>query len=1524
MYDVDHHRLDGYCLLYSVNNTAVSPDTFIYQLISYCLRPVEQSLINLHPVVTFDSNFTFSTLREKNISSEQLLSWSASIDLAEHYQAFLNDISPSSLTFKKEDLFYSCLWPWFGPFCQFSFDPPDNISFDTMVARNFPPENIIVKDDRITCYKHLDCDTSLQCLDWREICNGKIDCVDGSDELNCWQLEINECAENEYRCHNGQCIPAEFFHDIPSNPDCLDRTDERFLALSSPGCFKDPSFRCEEHSCRPGYAEFPCGDGGCIVEKTNRCRNKRGEMISSDDLCSKTMECITNTKSFIDNAVREVCATKICPGLICPKSNCPSLYQFPSYPILFGNVWFIHENKDRQLNMFPVVQLPKYMCYDDQRFISQCFPFAIRINDSACYNFDKLGLPTVMIYNDLILEVQKLFRPCIIVSNETQYCNHSTIYQCQNSTRCISKHRLVDSIQDCPFNDDEMFNQSCSLNDAHRRFTCRIHKNKVCLAPLTILDTIWDCDDRSDEFDTTTSRHYNENFDFERLCDNRSDAIPVSIDGLDETDENECQHWPCNNTYTRCDGFWSCKDGADEVNCPPSTCLEFEHSCVFPSNASTVSCLPIARAGDGIVDCLGELDERHSPIKNSAGGLEKTQNPFFCGNKTYKVGFGHNVLCDNQKHCPFGDDEVFCEKYLSPTKLLCNREISARNKVENYFCDVIMTKNRRKPSLKLRHMPVFPLQLMTYETTSITLSSTYRTIQLGQSIPISNIRYPDSWRCNRGLAILIRLNKTMNVPRCLCPPSYYGDKCEYQNQRVSLTLQIRMTSDWRIPFTFILSLVDNERNIESKDYIEYWAIRDCDTKFDVYLLYSSRPKNPSKNFSVVIDAFNKLTLKYRASWIFPIQFPFLPVHRLAVRLIVPTSTIGPHESCTPSCIHGHCSTYVNNRSSTFCRCQSGWTGLQCNIQYTCDCASDSLCVDNSTCVCPTNRFGPRCYLLQSTCHSGFCKNDGRCVSNDIRHAHLQQRKAVCSCSEEFSGDYCERRNIRIDISFDKRLTIPQLITVHFITSQPDTKQIQMSTMKRIPFNQDEIKIYSSLAFNIAFAAIFNEYYLIALREQNIVVNISTQIIPSNRCPFVRELFNETLRNFSLLRLVKYYHIPCQERSELVCFYDKSRFCLCDLTKQANCFKFNHYENYSCRGYNLCENGGQCVEDNERCPTLSICVCPECYYGSKCQFNTYGSILSLDVILGNQIRLNTVIHNQPTVVKVVIVFTVLTLVFSLLNSFFSLSTFKMKKTRDVGCGYYLFIISITSIITVCLLTIKVAFLLATQIGSLTNRSFLYTQCVSVDFFLRVALSTGDWLSACIGIERATSISKGINFNKRKSRNCAKWIVLIVVLFTGCTHIHDPIHRRLIDDEGQRTWCLAKYSPSLQAYDRIVNAVHLTIPVVFNFISALIIIVLGAYIRSKTQKNQSLKQLLFEQIQLHKHLLISQYILLLLGLPRLIFSFLSACMKSIRNPWLYLIGYFISFIPQISTFVVFVLPSKVYMRELHESLRHFFKN
>jgi hypothetical protein len=43
-----------------------------------------------------------------------------------------------------------------------------------------------------------------------------------------------------------------------------------------------------------------------------------------------------------------------------------------------------------------------------------------------------------------------------------------------------------------------------------------------------------------------------------------------------------------------------------------------------------------------------------------------------------------------------------------------------------------------------------------------------------------------------------------------------------------------------------------------------------------------------------------------------------------------------------------------------------------------------------------------------------------------------------------------------------------------------------------------------------------------------------------------------------------------------------------------------------------------------------------------------------------------------------------------------------------------------------------------------------------------------------------------------------------------------------------------------------------------------------------------------------------------------------MKSANDAWLYLIGYFISFMPPMLTFVVFIFPSKFYKKELYKSV------
>jgi len=769
------------------------------------------------------------------------------------------------------------------------------------------------------------------------------------------------------------------------------------------------------------------------------------------------------------------------------------------------------------------------------------------------------------------------------------------------------------------------------------------------------------------------------------------------------------------------------------------------------------------------------------------------------------------------------------------------------------------------------------------------------------------------WYCNRGVMIN-RWNESIKNSQllCLCPPAYYGDRCEYENQRVSLSIRIQVLSDWRTLFVIVITLRDDEKGlIESFDHYNYLATHNCDKKFNIYLLYSTRPKNLSINYSVHIDIYKKDQFEYRASWLFPILFPFLPVYPLSVQLNIPIITRDKEKNCTSlMCgIHSDCFKYENTNKS-FCKCNKGWFGKLCNIPYICNCSSDSLCIGPSICLCPTGKFGRFCHLKYSACE---CKNNGSCLLNDERMHDYNE--FICICPEGFSGSQCEKNDTKIMIRFASEITIPKSILIHFIevfgTQKP---HIHSTIFKKIEIYEEMVTIYRSRSFHLIFIEIENKiYYYIFVQEKYIPsITISTIVNNTNHCLHIRELFNESFSELHVLRRMKYYHFPCQNHIDLSCFYDDIHMCICNSNlQQSNCFLFNHTITYNCQENNICENKGQCFEDYKQCPTLLKCVCDDCSYGSRCQFSTKGFEISLDAILGYHIQTNVTLSNQQLTIKMTITITTILLTIGLLNNILSILTFQSKELRGTSCGIYLLTSSITALITMSIFALKFYILIASQMMLITNRNYLSFNCILIDFIIKSFLNAIDWLNACVSVERAMITIYDVNYNKVKHKKAAKWIVMFIWILVLITNIQDPIYRRLIEDnEDNRIWCIVQYSPSLRIFNSIILIIHFSIPFLLNISSACIVIHTLARHRSNTQRQTTYIQQLRAQFQELKHILISPIIFILLALPRLIISFLSHCMKSARNPWLYLIGYFTSFIPPIFIFFVFVPYSKNY--------------
>ncbi|CAF1416032.1 unnamed protein product [Adineta steineri] len=342
----------------------------------------------------------------------------------------------------------------------------------------------------------------------------------------------------------------------------------------------------------------------------------------------------------------------------------------------------------------------------------------------------------------------------------------------------------------------------------------------------------------------------------------------------------------------------------------------------------------------------------------------------------------------------------------------------------------------------------------------------------------------------------------------------------------------------------------------------------------------------------------------------------------------------------------------------------------------------------------------------------------------------------------------------------------------------------------------------------------------------------------------------------------------------------------------------------------------------------------CVIGDQCNIYIKGIGLTLDDILRDELQPNTVLNNQSFSIKLSSGLTIIMFVAGLINSILSFITFQHKDSQQVGCGMYLLTSSITSLLTISMFIIKFWFVVLTHIDVSTSLSVLRGGCASIEPILKLFLYLDGWVNACVAVERAVLIFKGVKFDKKKSKFIARRTILILPFFIFGTLIHELVFRRLFvyetglykidtnktnEDTSKRyVSCITHYSPSIQDYNTAILFLHLVGPFIVNLLSALFIIFGGAHQRSMAQTNQKFKQHVKEQFREHKQLIISPIVLLVLSIPRLIISLLPSCAKTSENLWLYLGPYFISFTSSMLIFLIFVFPSELYMNAFKQSI------
>jgi hypothetical protein len=256
------------------------------------------------------------------------------------------------------------------------------------------------------------------------------------------------------------------------------------------------------------------------------------------------------------------------------------------------------------------------------------------------------------------------------------------------------------------------------------------------------------------------------------ICTNRSYSVPSTCPQsqpfLCLSAKATNQGFSCFDLSQMGDGHIDCAGAQDERNtlqaCSPSSILGYQFLC-----ASTNHCIPYHRHCLTETDrCPNRLDEQHWCDRQHR--LLQCADPkdFVCFNETC-IRQGR---CDWQLDCPFGEDEYMCD-------------------YEGTFSATLTSY--RKTKEYLHGMKTNTLRFSTYpvdaniarDNSSQSSAIALRPNSSSSSFSLSTL---SPYWCNRSLGVLTsRKNDSI---RCFSPPQYYGQKCEYHADRLSVVLQL--------------------------------------------------------------------------------------------------------------------------------------------------------------------------------------------------------------------------------------------------------------------------------------------------------------------------------------------------------------------------------------------------------------------------------------------------------------------------------------------------------------------------------------------------------------------------------------------------------------------------------------------------------------------------------------------------------------------------------------------------------------